>query len=215
MGIDRLRELGIHEIDCVCVISEESMIPLCEKYGVKWCMHQNLPLGRKKNYGLTHAMCFDFEYLIELGSDDILKDEFLEAYSHSWFKYHVISLQEMVMLNSENGECRKWTTGGIGVGRAISRIALESVKEFDGYKLWSDGINRGLDNDSTFRLARNGFLEKRVSLPEPVAIDIKSEVNIHQYDFTPGGVPYDYTKAISGLSYAELCALKDMQRVTV
>lgn len=213
MSINRLRSLGVHEIDCVAVISEASMIEICERHGIKWCMHENLPLGRKKNYGLTHAMRFDFDHLIEIGSDDVLKNDFLTVYDPWWGKRDILGMTQFVMMNSENGECRLWnhSNGTFGAGRSISRVALESCKELDGYKLWSDGINRGLDNDSTFRLAEKGFLEKRVKTDIPLLIDIKSSENINRYDFTPGGTTYEYAKAISGLSYEEVCALKDLR----
>lgn len=216
MGIERLRNNDLHEVDAVAVISEASMMELCEKYRVKWCMHENLPLGKKKNYGLTYAMRFDFDYLLEIGSDDLIKNSIFDVYAPWWGKKDVLGLTDFVMMNSEDGECRKWhhDRGAFGVGRAISRVALESMKTLDGYKLWDDKINRGLDNNSNFKLAFNGFLEARVHATEPVAIDIKSDENINRYDFTPGGDPYDYAKAISGLSYAELCALKSLH-VTV
>jgi len=218
MGIERMRDNRMFDVDAMAVISEPSMIDLCYKYGIKWCMHENLPLGKKKNYGLTQAMTHQFDYLLEIGSDDLVKNDIFELYApHFDAGKDVIGLSEFVMMNSVDGECRKWShdTGAFGVGRAISRRALDGMKLDEGYKLWDDTINRGLDNNSNFRLAIAGFLGIRVHSDEPVAIDIKSDENIHRYDFTPGGAPYDHGKAISGLSYAEKCALKSLSHVAV
>lgn len=74
MGIDRLRGEEGFKIEALAVISENSMIPLCEKYGVHYVMAENKPVGRKKNIGLQEAKKFDFDYLMELGSDDLVLD---------------------------------------------------------------------------------------------------------------------------------------------
>jgi hypothetical protein len=73
LGIQRLRRS--FNVEALAVISEEEMKPLCEKYGVHWVMYKNEPLGEKKNYGLRKAKEFDFEYLMEIGSDDKLSVE--------------------------------------------------------------------------------------------------------------------------------------------
>ena len=106
LGIKRLKAQQVHDIQCVAVISEASMIPMCKAYGIEWCIHENLPLGRKKNYGLTYAMRFDFDYMIEIGSDDILKNDFLRVYDPWFGKRDIIGLSKFVMMNSETGECR-------------------------------------------------------------------------------------------------------------
>ena len=60
MGINRLRKSGLFPIEAMAVISEESMKPLCKKYGIDYVMYKNEPLGEKKNYGLREAMKKDF-----------------------------------------------------------------------------------------------------------------------------------------------------------
>jgi|SRR6478609_7612883 len=211
MGLSRLKKkFGVYAF---AVISEESMIPLCEKYGVGWCMHENEPLGTKKNFGLTQAMKKDFDFLIEVGSDDLLKDEIFNVYP---FDRDVMALKDFIMINSEDGECRRLRDrdAKFGVGRALSRKALESVKCSDGvYRMWGEKHAHGLDNNSSFRLASKGFLEKRYPSTEPVAIDIKSAVNIWPFD--KKGIEYDFDKAMEGLSIEEVEAIKSLAGVTV
>src|SRR5690348_6599448 len=81
VGLNRLKTHPCFDIDILAVISEESMIPLCEKYGVKWVMSENRPLGRKKNNGLQEARKFEFDYLMEIGSDDLVLNELLDWYA--------------------------------------------------------------------------------------------------------------------------------------
>src|SRR5688572_16188481 len=200
MGIKRLQKVPGFRVEAFAVISEESMIPLCDKYAIEWCMHDNLPLGKKKNYGLSQAMKKDFDYLIEIGSDDILKDEFLSLYN--WDR-DVFALADFVMMNTADGECRRLTRhhAYYGVGRAISKKALLEVQE-----IWNDKLNKGLDNNSTMTLARKGFFEKRVTCEDPVAMDLKSEVNI--WPFEKRGFEYSLEKALNGLSQEEINAIQ-------
>lgn len=212
MGISRLRKKQ-PDLQAFAVISEESMIPLCEKYGVDWCMYKNDPLGEKKNYGLTQAMKKEFDYLIEIGSDDLLKDEFLELYP---FTHSVYGLRDFAVIDTETGECRRQNDrhAQFGLGRAISKTALEYARCADGmYRLWSDKISHGLDNNSNFFLCKKGFLPKRVSAPEPVAIDLKSAVNL--WPFSRVGSEYPIDLALEGLSIDEVQAIKSLQHATV
>src|SRR5688500_10590245 len=80
MGIKRLQKIHKFYISDFAVISEDSMLRLCNKYGVDWCMHENLRLGSKKNYGVKQALKKDFDYMIEIDSDDLLKNEVLTTY---------------------------------------------------------------------------------------------------------------------------------------
>src|SRR5688572_14122986 len=81
MGIKRLQNYSLSfHVAPFAVISEESMIPLCERYGVEWCMHENLPLGAKKNFGLSQLRDKDFDFMMEIGSDDLILGELLNQY---------------------------------------------------------------------------------------------------------------------------------------
>ena len=199
LGLNRLRKHPDYDINVLAVISEESMIPLCEKYDVNWVMHENLPLGRKKNYGLKESLRFDWEYLIEIGSDDILKDEFLSLYP---FDRDVLTLHDFIQIDTRTNECRRQTCrhAYFGAGRSISRKAIERVKE-----LWNDYLNEGLDNFSTARLSRYGFMEKRIKSSEPVIVSLKGSVNI--WPFRSVGIEYPIENALQGLSEEELNAI--------
>lgn len=203
MGIARLRGLGIHEIEAFAVISEEEMIPLCEKYDVKYCMHKNLPIGEKKNHGLREAMSIDFEYMVQIGSDDLLKNEFLSFYP--WDK-HVMGLNDFIIINSETGGCRRLSCSisSFGTGLSIRKDVIEKCGD-----LWHPDKNRGLDRSLCYTLAKNGFMEHRYSRAEPLSVDIKSKVNISPYSSI--GTKYPIEKAFDGLSEMEVEAIKALQ----
>lgn len=198
MGINRLRES--FDVDALAVLSEEDMRPLCEKYNIRHCMYKNFPLGEKKNYGLTQALDLEWDYLIEIGSDDLVKDSLLKSYEPYFGVKPVIGASEFLHLNSKTGECRAFKSMIHGAARAISR---ETIERFE--KLWTDTHNKGLDKNATNLLATNGVMGKRVS-GEPNVIDIKSDVNI--WKFNKRGSKYPFEKAMIGLSEQEVTAIK-------
>lgn len=247
MGLNRLKRAGLFPVDFLAVISEDSMKPLCKKYGVDYVVHDNAPLGRKKNFGLTEAFKKDWDYLIELGSDDVLKTELLELYRPHFESNHPqLGINSFCHLNSEDLNCRLINTAtSYGLGRALERSALEKVTKgveieaiqtlispgrsvqagqvgFFGkrdallmervgqvkviseekHKLWNDVINKGLDNNSNFFLARSGVMDRRIKSDEPLAIDIKGKDNI--WAFNPNaGSPCSLDLALKGLSEEE------------
>lgn len=210
MGLQRLMKRTDFEVSAFAVISEESMIPLCEKYGVDYCMFNNFPLGEKKNNGLNEVMKRDFDYLIELGSDDLIKDEVLVAYKPYFGVRDFLSLTSVCFIDSETGNCKATEPRTFfGLGRAISKAGLHkaAIRKDGKYRLWRSYLNKGLDNDSAFRLAFSGVLEKRVRTTDPIVIDIKSAVNIHGFDKIEG-FDYPLEKALEGLSENEINAIQ-------
>lgn len=126
MGIDRLRKNSRFPIEALAVISEESMIQLCEKYNIRWTFYKNDPVGEKKNHGLNEAMKFEWDYLLEIGSDDLVKDELLELYAPFFGKYDLFGTKDAVIINSADGMCRRLKSDTTyGLGRCISRKALQ------------------------------------------------------------------------------------------
>lgn len=201
MGVNRLRAKGVHSIEALAIISEEEMKPLCEKYNIDWVFYKNLPLGEKKNFGAKEALKRDFDYLIELGSDDVLKDEFLNLYT---WDFPVMGLNDFIIMNSKDGKCRRISgkVCGYGTGRSYTRKVVEAGDIWHGLK------NRGLDHSATLNLAHRGIMERRFSSEEPVSIDIKSEVNLWPYRKI--GKEYSLEDALDGLGEEEtemICSL--------
>jgi hypothetical protein len=204
MSIARLRVTSKHDVKAFAVISEIEAIPLCEKYGIDWICTENSPLGEKKNYGLRIAMQrHDFDYMVEIGSDDLLKNEFFDVYP--WDR-DIMMLSQIYFLNSETGGCRLFTARAakIGAGRAISRKALEKCAP-----IWHSNQGRGLDGFSTMHLSWRGFLPKTFTAAKPVAIDIKSAMNIWSYAAVQKiGKQVGLTEVIEGLSEGEIKAIE-------
>jgi len=126
MGINRLRKNSRLPIETLAVISEEEMIPLCHNYNIRYTFYKNDPLGEKKNHGLDEAMKLEWDYLLEIGSDDLVKDELLNLYSNYFGKYEMFGTKDSVIIDSESGKCRRLKSDTpYGLGRCISRAIIE------------------------------------------------------------------------------------------
>ena len=236
-GLDRLRS---HRsgIEVLGIISEESYIDRCIAHNVEHTFFENQPLGKKKNHGLKEALKRDWDYLIEINSDDVIKIEFLDIYDTMTDDY--LALRNFCFMDSKTLELRQIETKtAYGIGRRYSRKAVEACKvsevivkktcisaggalcegfkkdlkpyiakdlEKSGYveivgegiKLWNDEASAGMDNFSNLRLMENGFNCRQVFTDEPLAVDIKSDVNI--WAFNPeAGYQYDLNEFRNGL----------------
>lgn len=132
VGINRLIRNSQIPIQAFAVISEESMIGLCEKYNIKWTFYKNEPVGEKKNHGLNEAMKLEWDYLLEIGSDDLVKDELVQLYAPFFGKYDLFGTKDAIIINSEDGMCRRLKSDTTyGLGRCMSRKALECAYGVD------------------------------------------------------------------------------------
>lgn len=209
LGINRLRRHPKYNIQVLAVISEPEMISLCESHDIKWVMHQNYPLGKKKNYGLNICKEYEFDWLMEIGSDDIITDAMLDHYYQKFSQYKFFGITDMAYIESESGVCRRLTShqSTYGAGRCISREILEKAE----WKLWKEDLNRGLDNDSTRKINKLGYSYHKVEpMEDPGLIDVKSNENIWKFNYFLGQ-SYDPTKLLMSLSKAELNCLNSLQ----
>jgi len=166
-----------YEIDCVSVGSEgEESRKLCEPYS-HYVEYKNLPLGDKWNAGARYCKDLDFDYLLIMGSDQIVNPKILDVYYENYVRNeeyvgvldtYVIDLENKIV-NYWDGYKRERTGQVIGPGRLIHKSLLEKID----YNLF-DSLNRNLDPT----------LDKK--LPDPVKIitkdfgfaSIKSEISI-------------------------------------
>lgn len=202
MGIDRLRKHPAYNIQALAVISEPEMIPLCTKYNVKWIMTDNFPLGRKKNKGLIETSNFEFDYLMEIGSDDLITNELLDSYIPYFHKYDFFGISDAAYIESENLACRRliFHKSTYGAGRCMSRRLLEDMN----WNIWDNNLQRGLDNNSTLRIGTKGYTFYKVPpMDVPGVIDVKSQENLWKFNYFLGE-EYDINLLFAKLSESEV-----------
>ena len=221
MGLDRLR-LHRANIEVLAIISEDSYKARCNSHNVDYTFFENQPLGAKKNHGLKVALERDWDYLLELNSDDVIKNELLDIYDTMDDDFE--ALRNFCFLDSKTLEARQVESKtAYGIGRRYSRKAVEAckvakvkvktscisgggalaegiekdVKPYiakdlekagyatiinEGVRMWNDEASAGMDNFSNIRLEDNGFKCKQIFTEEPLAVDIKSDINIWKWN---------------------------------
>lgn len=182
-GLKRLQNYNPEKycIQPFFIVSETEAEEQIKKYGFDYIWHANLPLGAKKNAGLKYAMeNFDFDYILELGSDDLITNKYLDLIE----SYLVEGIDQIVpntvwFMDITSGKTASYTTNKIiGAGRCISRKAIELFKHTE-YKLWTPELNRGMDTCSWQKLLSFGVHATIVKVNSIMILDIKSEVGIN------------------------------------
>jgi hypothetical protein len=189
LAFQSINEIQVEGVEIIpfAVISEESMKPICEEYGVQYCHIDNLPLGRKHNYGLEESLKLDWDYCLNFGSDDLVSPKLIEFYK-PYFEEGLdfFGLNDVYFMDGYTKRLMHYsypyTEAAFGAGRVTSRKMIEALTRNGRLFFWEDERNKGLDNSST-RIAKDkGFKHHIFSCPEPVVVDVKTNVNIWDYD---------------------------------
>jgi len=160
--------------------------------GYEFTVAENQPLGRKKNLGLTDALRLEWDYYMDMGSDDVWTSLLWDIYE-PYFKekYPFFGLKSLYVYNSLTDEA-KWveeynidktdTLTAIGPGRCIRRDVLEQA-----LPLWRNESHFGQDGYSSARIFWQ--TENRAEMIDnkrlPVVCDIKSSTCLtgwHEFD---------------------------------
>jgi len=186
MGVERLKLYSGHNISLFCVVSDQADIDFLKSKGVDYCVHENTPLSDKFDYGFKQAIKKKFDYLLTLGSDDLI--------DHNIFKDHYnalmqsgnefFGLKQIGILDSQTLDCSLYqyfmskSDMLLGAGRMLSYRLCQEFKDKPLYNLRKK--NNGLDYASENEL-------KKIVKPTFVKtnkiylIDVKSDVNIWSY----------------------------------
>lgn len=147
----------------------------------------NKPLGVKKTFGLVNAIKTypDYDYIMELGSDDFLNPKLFELYKpfmsngvkffgmNNCYMYDTIR-DKVYWIKEYAGE--GLTFGG---GRMIHRSVIEKL----GCDLWDD-YNEGLDTMSGKKIKKAGFHETVIDAGEyPYILGVKTAIHISPFEF--------------------------------
>lgn len=155
--IKRLKDNGNKDwsIDVLAAISEEGAKHLCYKYFFPFIEVPNSPLGAKKQARIDHIEGKQFDYIIILGSDDLMSAHHVwTLHKYALMGYDFIGTQDTYFV--ENGKCKYWKGYtdhrkgiSVGAGRMFSRKLLSEL----GWDLWDRSATRAMDAQVDKRLA--------------------------------------------------------------
>lgn len=182
-----------HELRVLCVISESEYIKTCDDYGFNWIYADNNPLGTKINKGIRRALEFKWDYLMMMNSDDVIKAELLDKWYEPFFEKQekFFGISTVTYVNFYTGEAVEfdYEYTVLGIGKCIRR---DVVEQFNG-DLYPENLNRCLDDNMLDNLIHARVFPRMVKYKGQLAMDFKSEVNIHPWEkFKDKGRPVDY-----------------------
>lgn len=167
--------------------SEDWAKELASKHGFCWVDIPNNHLGEKKNDLLNTALEFQWDQLLEVGSDNLLDLSKLDEYLSIPAPHYGTNCQYMYDTKTGKAKFVKVLNGRMwGTGRVVSREAVEAA-----FPLWDDTANEYLDAQANASLDEAGYPYSVAQ--HPIFTALKSDVNIHSYDRF-GGKPVNVEK---------------------
>lgn len=207
---DNLKELQKDfDIDVLCVVSEQWAKIEAFKNGFKYVEASNDCLGTKHNIGIREALKYKFDYLMNLGSDDIITKDLFKSYEQCFKdEVPVFGGTRLTFIDSKSKDVCEFDYGiMIGAGRCIRRDALKYVNDLhDGIY---DNIQVGLDMNSMAKF--KNYKQVEVSNPFNSIYDIKSDVNIWNYEvMSHKAKSIDFEVASRGLSTKQIDSILEL-----
>jgi len=199
--LDNLKELQKDfNIDVICVVSEQWSKLAAFEYGFRYVEAPNECIGAKMNIGVREAIKFDFDYMMNLGSDDIITKELFDIYE-PYFKdgLKMFGSRRVTFIDSESKEVKRNDYQAmIGAGRCIRKdIIVEVLKSGEMY----DKVQKGLDFNSQAKFIRHNHTE--IENPFNTIFDIKSCENIWGFNDL-GGDKVGFEEGVKGLSTSQI-----------
>lgn len=171
-----------HNFSVLCVISEPEYIDICKEFGFDFYMAENNPLGAKINKGIKHALKFDWDYLMIMNSDTVIKSELFHAYDPYLKSHHdFFGVNKVTFVNFKTSEAIDYVYefSILGCGKMIRREVVEAMAG----NLYRPELNKCLDDtmmDNVLHATKVGG--KIVKYDGQLVYDIKSDINIHPWE---------------------------------
>jgi len=179
-GIERLRKN--FNIEVMAVVSDNENKMLAKIYDAEYIYEtDNAPHGRKMNKAVEELATKDFDYVMQMGSDNLISNKGMEANIKYMEKYKFFGHRNLIMIDSQTKEAKLKKYGNVfGAGRCMAKEVLRKCMP-----LWMDDRERGMDVNSEH------IIEQKMGLcPIPIddeeVIDVKSDENIWKYSQLDG-----------------------------
>jgi hypothetical protein len=198
-GLVKLIRDSKHELKVTCVISEKYYEVVCKAYGFEYVYAENDPLGAKINKGIIHALSHEWDYLMIMNSDDIIKADLINKYYEPFFESlnPFFGVDKVTYVNFYTKEAREfqYEFTVLGIGKCIRRDVVEKMRG----KLYRPLLNRCLDDTMMDNVIAAGYYPTFVKYQGMLAMDFKSETNIWPWErFKNRGIAVCYKQEESG-----------------
>ena len=180
------------DMELLCVGSEgDRSRQLAEAWGWKYIEFPNAPLSQKFNALFDESQHYDYDFMVLIGSDDLISPEVFQYYEHTVTANtrYLLGLKDLYFYSIQKQHCIHFqgypsppSPHTIGAGRVFSRWIMEQMN----FRPWNnERVNRGLDSSCTAQLRKKRIDEIAVpmELTRGIAVDIKHPlVTLTKYD---------------------------------
>jgi len=191
-GINKLRKIKGVEWRVIIAGSEgmrsEAMVGI---EGFQYIETPNHPLARKMNTTIEMARIWEADYVLCLGSDDIISPKLMRLFiKHMKQGIDFIGVLDFYFYDMVSKKSMYW--GGYidyrkghtcGAGRCLSKNLLNKW----GWSIWEDKQSHILDNSMEDKLEATPHTSVKISLAQEglFAVDIKSSTNMTPFEPWP------------------------------
>lgn len=178
-GIERLKK-DHKDIEFIpfAVYSNLNEKKMLDRYGVRSLKHSNEYLGRKKNAGLKSLLKLDWDYMMEMGSDDLINSKLIDLYKPLWEEgVEVFGINSCYFIESSTGRVAYWKHHyAIGAGRCFKRDVFDGlgIRWKVRYLNSIPGFGKGKEQEYCVSTAKSlvdgGVCEKLEEVKEPFGL---------------------------------------------
>jgi len=183
--MERLISESKHEISVSCVLSEVEFIPMCEEYGFDWVFEDNFPVGNKINTGIKSTLEYNYDYLMMMNSDDVVKTELIDEYYQPFFEslnpYFGVDKVTYVDWYTKEAREFKYNFTVLGIAKMIRKdIVVKSFKYLK--EVYRSELSKCLDDTMMDNMIKLKVSPTFVQYEGMLAMDFKSETNIWPWE---------------------------------
>ena len=171
----------------LCILSAEDEqfndnLKICQDSGFDFCIYENNPLGKKLNAGVEYALSYEWDYLMNLGSDDLVHPGLLQVYLPFFEKkMPFFGINRVFFYEKKTGKLAKSVPYVWGAGRVIRRDLIEKLKNMGDF-LYDSREWRGLDCNSMDRIQLKLNTKYEVlDVDFPYLVDIKTDDSLNHF----------------------------------
>jgi len=139
-GIERIREHWKHDTEVLIIGSEGWAEELTGSYGYNWEYIENHPFGAKLNKGLAACMKYKWDYLLNLGQDNLISNKLLDIYNDFIGEFDLFGIDKCHWIQNDNVKLVDYELQMLGAGRMYRRGMLEKICCNNSYVEFLEGV---------------------------------------------------------------------------
>jgi glycosyltransferase involved in cell wall biosynthesis len=184
-SIKRLR-LETEQFIPAVVVGDAEHYEICSKYHIHHIAMQNHPATRKWNKGIEYLMGLGVDYVMILGSDDIVSTDLLKTLMTTMeSNVDLIGIKTIYFYCAEGkqkGQIRKLvSTNTLGVCRTIHRRVIEQTGV-----LWKKDSSWGMDSECARNIAP---FVRSMKVVDGIVVDVKNSESLNKWTMWSGRLP--------------------------